>query len=178
MLGRKRRTTKLDVGLAIVFVGISFLIWSLVAGVARAWMRRVIVDDGGLEELTRAVKIFFVDTGFVIDLVGLGWMMVCLVLIYFAGRQRLSISWAWATAMLQSFVASLGGVLVAGATIGVLSSEHAPRDNTLQRISQLSLPVVIAVAVVIWAGFVYFMIRTRGTMRRGPSLSDGLRTNR
>jgi Na+(H+)/acetate symporter ActP len=35
MLGQLRRTTRTDVGLALTFVGIAYLVWVLVAGVAR-----------------------------------------------------------------------------------------------------------------------------------------------
>ena len=35
MLGQSRRTTRLDVGLALAFSGIAYLVWALVAGISR-----------------------------------------------------------------------------------------------------------------------------------------------
>ena len=191
MLGRLRRTTRLDVGLALTFVGLAFLVWALVAGVAREMLRQMIADTQGMQitmpAATRAVKLFFVDTGFVIDLVGLGLMVAGLVLVFFASRQRIGISWAWAVALLQGLTAALGGVLVV-ATIHqpyrnlfqpVEGSGTGPDPRVLEQISRLSLPVVIVVAVLVWVVFLVAMLVDRARLdRRGPTLTDGLRTNR
>lgn len=83
MLGRTRRTTRLDVGLAIAFTGISFIGWATVSGISRIMMRNMMrTSTGGEEPVTRVVKIFFVETGFVIDIVGLLWLAMGLVLIF------------------------------------------------------------------------------------------------
>ena len=82
-----RRTTRLDVGLALTFSGLSYLVWSLVAGTSREMVREMILFTsrtnltGDLPKFTRAVKIFFVDMGFVIDLAGLAWMILSLLLV-------------------------------------------------------------------------------------------------
>ena len=93
MLGQKRRTSRLDVGLAIAFAGIAFLVWALLAGVSRLMLQLTAAGQTDtLPAVTQNVKIFFVDTGFVIDLVGLAWMALSLVLIFFANWQKISIS--------------------------------------------------------------------------------------
>ncbi|MBN1555867.1 MAG: hypothetical protein JXA11_14080 [Phycisphaerae bacterium] len=184
MLVRKRRTTRLDVGLALAFTGLAFIVWAFVAGMSRTMMKNLISDSAvsamNLPTLSKVVKVFFVDTGFVIDLVGLGWMVLALVLIFLAGRQRISISWAWTAAILQSLIAALGAVLV-----GVACYEPYHKLMTtspagaLETISLISLPVVIGMAVVFWVMFLIAMLIDRARLeRRGPTLSDGRRTNR
>lgn len=173
--------------MALAFVGLAFLVWALVAGVAREMLRQMIADTLNLQialpDATRAVTLFFVDVGFVIDLVGLGLMVVGLLLVFLASRQRLSLSWAWAVALLQGLTAALGGVLVV-ATIHLpyrsLVPETTPADaDVLEQISRLSLPVVIVVAVLVWVIFLVAMLIDRARLdRRGPTLTDGLRTNR
>jgi hypothetical protein len=183
MLGRIKRTTRLDVGLALSFTGIAFLVWSLVAGVSRTQMQKVILDTTDtnivLPQFTKMVKVFFVDTGFVIDVAGLSWMVLTLVLAVLASRQKISISWAWMSAICQSFVATLGAVLVSGACIGIYGSKTSTTDpGTLAKLSQISLPVIIAVAILIWVIFVSWMLMERGRLRHhGPTLSDGMRSN-
>src|ERR1035438_5440933 len=101
MLGRIRRTTRTDVGLAIVFTGAAYLVWALVAGASRGLVLHTFPHDKahGLHGLTLAIKIFFVDAGFMIDLVGLAWLAITLFLIVWSSRQKMSISWSWASAM-------------------------------------------------------------------------------
>ncbi len=182
MLGRMKRTTRLDVGLAIGFTGASFVGWAMVAGISRLMMKNMMRTSGGGEQLpqvTRVLKIFFVETGFVIDIVGLLWMAVGLALIYFANRQRLSISWAWASAMVQTIVAGGGALLVSWAVYEPHMIRGEVKEGPLARLSTVTLPIVIALAVLIWVIFVVKMLKERRrTIRRGPSLSDGLRTNR
>ena len=188
MLGRMKRTTRGDVGLAMSFAGISFLFWALVAGASRTIMLEVIRSRAHLAaeqavtwpRMTEAVKIFFVDTGFVIDLVGLCWMVLSLILIVLANRQRISISWAWVSAIMQSFIAGLGAVLVGWmsyVSLAVYGVAHAP--TTLETLSQISLPVVIALAILIWVSLLVWLLVERARFdRHGPTLTDGLRTNR
>ncbi len=180
---RTRRTSRLDVGLAIALAGLAFVVWALVAGASRLMMQNIILAAAGSTEtlpaVTRNVRLFFVDTGFVIDLVGLGWMAISLVLIFFASSQKVSISWAWLSATLQSMVAALGGVLV-GCAIYVPHVITGQANYTVMgKISLVSLPLVIVIAVVIWGLFVYWMLKHRASSRHlGPSMTDGLRTNR
>jgi hypothetical protein len=174
----------LDVGLALAFTGISFLVWALVAGMSRTMMKNLIHDADALNMelpgLTVVVKVFFVDTGFVIDVVGLALMLISLVLVFIASRQRISISWAWAVAMLQAFVAALGATLVSGACYLPyrLPIETVP-SGALETISQISLPVVVGLAIFLWVVCLVGLLVDRARLdRHGPSLTDGLRTNR
>ena len=93
MLGRVRRTTRLDVGLALSFAGLSYLIWALVAGVSRAVVQEMIKSTAGqnLPKATHVVKTAFVDVGIAINVVGLLWLLVSLVLLLLSSRQRISI---------------------------------------------------------------------------------------
>jgi hypothetical protein len=184
MLGRMKRTTRLDVGLALAFAGLSFLVWSLVAGASRTIMKDLIhsttLAGRPLPELTRAVKLFFVDTGFAIDLVGLGWLAISLALIVFASRQRITISWAWTCAVLQSFMAAFGAVLVGSAAYAPYApAQELPAETTLETISQLSLPLVIGVAIFLWITCLIWLLVDRSRLdRHGPTLTDGLRTHK
>ena len=182
MLGRLKRTSRLDIGLALSFTGAAFLMWSFVAGVSRSLMYSLVRTSGlELPPLSAAVKLFFVDTGFIIDIVGLAWMVVSLVLVFLANRQKISISWAWITAGVQSLVTAVGAMLVGWAvSVPFFCGQVNPKDSTMMEIfSMISLPVVIAVAVLVWILFVVWMLVERRRLeRRGPSLSDSLRTNR
>jgi len=185
MLGRLRKTTRLDVGLAIAFAGLSYLVWALIAGGSRTLVQQFIdyahFTEMSLPSLTRAVKIFFVDTGFAIDIVGLAWLVGSMVLVLLASKQKISISWAWVCAICQAFTAGLGSVFVFGAVYApyVLIGDGAPAERTvLAKVSQISLPVLVPVAIVIWTVFVVWLLVSRARLdRRGPSLRDGLRSN-
>jgi hypothetical protein len=183
MLGRLRRTTRTDVGLALAFAGTAYLVWALVAGTSR-WMVQEMIKSTtamALPRFTSVIKVFFVDTGFVIDLLGLAWLVVSLLLVVFSSRQRLSISWAWVSAICQGLLAALGAVLVAwGAYMPhVVSPDAVSTGRTpLEHVSGLSLPVVMAVALLIWVTFLVWLLIERARFdRRGPTLRDGLRTH-
>jgi hypothetical protein len=176
----------LDVSLALAFTGIAYLVWALVAGTARNLIQDMIQVTTSMGEkvpaITSGVKIFFVDAGVAIDLVGLAWLAVSLLLIVFAGRQKLSISWAWVSAICQSFVAAWGAVLVAWAAFipfgPKVDASAAPESTTLEKVSGLSLPVVLGVAVIVWSTLVLWLIFERSRFfNRGPTVRDSLRTN-
>lgn len=188
MLGRHRRTSRLDVGLALSFAGLAFLLWALVAGLCRVIMLEVIrsrhhlvaSQDASFSELTEGVKIFFVDTGFIIDVVGLAWMVGSLLLVVLASRQRVSISWAWLAAGVQSLIAALGATLVGWmAYLSLEVYDTTQGQGVLETLSQISLPVVVGMAVAVWVVFVIWMLVERARLdRHGPTQTDGLRTNR
>lgn len=119
MLGHVRRTTRLDVGLALAFTGIAYLVWVLVAWATRGLVADMVsfsaAFDPNFPPATRIVRIVFVDAGVAIDLVGILWLVVSMFLIIYASRQKFSISWAWMSGLCQATVAALGGVLVAWA---------------------------------------------------------------
>jgi len=189
MLGRLRRTTRLDVGLALAFAGASYLVWALVAGASRGLIQEMIrstVDaQAALPAFTKAVKLFFVDTGFVIDLVGLGWMAMSLVLVGFASRQKISISWAWVSAVCQSCAAALGAVVVARAvsaplavTLTLVGAGEEGARTGLAELSRITLGVTVALALAVWITFLFWLLVERARLnRRGPTLTDGLRSN-
>lgn len=185
MLGRLKRTTTLDVGLALAFAGAVYLVWSLVAGASRHLMQEMIHNiggDDGLSSLTHMVKVFFVEGGFLIDLAGLLWLAGSLVLVLLASRQRIGISWAWASTVLQSLVAALGGALVAWAVqqpyYALVPGGPVEPLTPPAQISMISLPIVVTLAILLWVAVLVWLLSERARLNRfGPSLSDGLRTN-
>ena len=183
MLGRLRRTTRLDVGLALAFVGLAYLVWALVAGVSRSVVQAMIKTTAATElpESAYIVEVFFVDAGFVIDLVGLGWLTASLLLLAFSSRQRFSISWVWVSAICQAFVAGLGAVVVGWAAYQphILPIEDIGSGNTpWETVSSISLPVLVPVAIFLWVTLLVWLLVERARLRRhGPTLRDGLRSN-
>lgn len=189
MLGRLRRTSRLDVGLALCFSGVACLIWFLVAGTSRGMVQEMIrctqgsTAVGQLPAFTRGVKIFFIDAGPAIDMVGMAWLLTSLLLVVYGSKQRLSISWAWASAISQSLVAALGGVLVGYAMnlpYRMLAAANAqmPSPTALEQVSRISFPVVLAFSILIWVTFlVWLLMDLARYRRRGITLADGLRTN-
>ena len=184
MLGRLKRTTRLDVGLALCFAGLSYMVWVLVAGVSRAVVQEMIksttLEHLTLSKWTKLVGVFFVDKGVIIDVVGLAWMTLSLLLVIFSSRQKLSISWVWVSAMMQSFVAALGAVLVSYTANEPHFSVVTDLENKAgwARVSSLSLQVVTPIALLIWVTILVWLLIDRARYnRRGPTLGDGLRTN-
>lgn len=184
MLGRIKRTSRLDAGLATAFVGLSFLAWALVAGVSRSLMLKLYQDYLNnalvLPKFSKVVEIFFVDTGIVIDIAGLLWMVGGLVLVYIAIRQKISISWAWLCAMTQCLFATIGGVIVSTAIFAPYGFHWPENLKSLEMLSQISFPVFLSIAIVIWAIFVFSMLRARyrWLMRfTGPSIRDSVKSN-
>lgn len=185
MLGRLRKTSRVDVGLALVFAGLAYLVWALVAGISRSVVQEMIkftaYHDVELPSITRVVQMFFVDYGFVIDLVGLVWLVLSLLMIVQSSRQRISVSWAWVVAITQSFVAAMGAVLVGYVAYLplVLSPEKvSQKPSVVHQLSQLSLPVIVPVAILIWTTFLVWLLVERARLsRHGPTLSDGMRSN-
>lgn len=183
MLGRIKRTSRTDVGLAISFAGIVYLVWALVAGISRHVVQEFIKSAAvhGLElpEGTRLVKMLFVQAGFVIDLVGLAWLAASLLLVWLSSRQRCTISWAWVCAVCQAMVAALGAVLVCWGIYMPHMISRAPEmtQTPWETVSEISLPVIAVAAVVLWVVVLVWLLVDRSRLdRRGPSLRDGLRT--
>ena len=185
MLGRLRRTTRLDVGLALGFVGMAYLMWALIAFICRSMMQDMIVvtqqEGRALFALPKLVEAFFVDWGFVIDIAGVLWMALSLLLIVQSSRQRISISWPWASAVLQAFIAAMGSLLVGFA---IHQQEYASYviaagPMTLGRqVSMISWPVILAIAIFIWVTLLVYLLVERARLNRhGPSVRDGMRSN-
>lgn len=172
-------------GLALAFAGAGYLVWAIVAGVSRWTVQELIkstaVRGQDLPALTQTVKTIFVEAGIIIDLVGLAWLAGTLLLLLWASRQRLSISWSWVAAMGQVIVAALGAVLVGWAAYQphiVPQTATLPGNATWAIVSAISLPIVVVVSVVLWTTVLVWLLVERGRInRRGPTLRDGLRTN-
>ena len=185
MLGRLRRTSRTDVGLALSFAGVAYLVWAFVAGVSRDVVQELIkssfIRHLTLPESARLVKIIFVEAGIVIDVVGITWMAVSLLLVVLSSQQRCSISWGWVSAMAQAIVAALGAVLVGWAAYQphVVPPETVMLGSaTWAEVSAISLPIVVVVAVVLWVMVLVWLLVERARLdRRGPTLRDGQRTN-
>lgn len=186
MLGHLRRTTRLDVGLVLTFSGLAYLVWALVAGLSRYLIAEMIKSNAfhGIKPkgITHVVQMFFVDSGFVIDIVGVVWMALTLLLVVQSSRQKISVSWAWASAVMQSFVAGLGAMLVGYAAYlpHVLSPEKQDaRESIGQQLSTVSWPILLPVAILIWTTFLVWLLveRARLNRRGGMSIRDGMKSN-
>jgi hypothetical protein len=128
---------------------------------------------------TRAVRIVFVDAGVAIDVAGLAWLVISLLLVIYSSRQRFSISWCWLSGLLQGLVAAVGGIAVAWSAHLPYRVAHVPSATTWEKVSGISLPVLTVLAVLIWVTFLVMLLVERARFdRRGPSPWDGLRTQR
>jgi len=189
MLGRLRRTTRTDVGLAISFAGIAYLVWVLALGVARhlvnevsrtAWQQNTRLD--ALPTAGRWLCGAMLNAGPVFDLLGLLWLAVSLVLIVGASRQRWIISWSWVCAICQAMAAALASVFAGVAASGALSARWpapplpagpAPYPVT----GWTSLSVMVALALVLWVTVLIWLLTEQARLSLGPSLRDGLKTH-
>jgi hypothetical protein len=185
MLGRLLRTTRTDVGLALGFAGAAYLVWALVADLSRFVVQSMITytfqHDIVVKGPTKLVKVFFVDTGFVIQIVGVVWLVGTLVLVVQSSRQKMSISWAWMCAILQVCIAALGAVFVAWAAYLPFvpdPGQVSPTASPGAIVSGISLRVIMPVALLLWTTFlVWLMVERARFNRRGPTLRDGMRSN-
>ncbi|MDY6914146.1 MAG: hypothetical protein SVT52_06810 [Planctomycetota bacterium] len=171
--------------MALSFVGVAYLIWALVAGMSRALVQEMIKTTyktaEALPAFTHAVKVFFVDTGFLIDILGVVWLVVSLFLVVFSSRQRISVSWAWVSAVCQSSVAAAGAVVVGWAAYAphvVVLSLSGESQTPWETVSSISLPIIVPIALLSWVTFLVWLLVDRARLdRRGPTLTDGLRSN-
>lgn len=183
MLGRVRRTSRVDVGLAMSFSGIAYLIWVLVVGVTRHLVNELSTAQyaGQLADLPAATRWLwnsFIYAAQVFDLVGVLWLLLSLGLIVGAGRQRWSISCPWVCAICQTMAATLLAVWAALATqspynISVSCISSPPLPTT----GWTSLCVAVAIALVMWVTSLVWMISERAQLMRGPKLRDSMRTH-
>jgi hypothetical protein len=188
MLGQVRRTTRTDVGLAISLSGIAYLVWVLVVGVTRYLVDELrALPEGlgpGLKIKTPAAANWllgaFVHGAPIWDVAGVLWLVLGLVLIVGASRQRWSISWAWLSSICQAMAAALLAVWSGLAA-------RAPYSATLKIRQQLvpsppfwwtCLSVSVAIALLVWVSVLVWLLYERARLGRGPSLRDSLRTHR
>jgi len=181
MLGRTQKTSRLDVGLALMLTGVAYLVWLLVAGFSRELVRAMLVATEGTRNpmVTKVVRIIFLDAGFLIYLVGLAWLVGSLALVLLGSRQKISISWAWMSAVCQASFAAGGAVLVGWGVNApyFIASTRGGDTSALQTISAISLVVTATIAVVVWIAAVVWLLIERSRLggRRGPTLRDSLR---
>jgi ABC-type uncharacterized transport system permease subunit len=77
-------------------------------------------------------------------------------------------------------MAAFGAVLVGSAAYAPYApAQELPAETTLETISQLSLPLVIGVAIFLWITCLIWLLVDRSRLdRHGPTLTDGLRTHK
>lgn len=175
MLGRIRRTSRADVGMALGLMGVSYLVWGLVAGICRHMAGLLGPTGPGLTFLSGGFIALHRQGWPVIDVLGLAWMLVGLTLILGASRQRWSISWAWLCAMAQTILAALLAVWSAVAIAAQIG--RAPTTAPASQVSWTSLSVTFALALLLWVTVLVWLLFENARLRRGPSLRDGLRTH-
>ncbi len=181
MLGRVRRTTRTDVGLALAFAGIAYLMWTAVMGVARHIVNELsktaYIGKVSFPAVTSALCNSFVRGGAVWDLAGVLWLLVSLVLIIGSSRQRWIISWPWLSAICHALAAALVGTWTALAAVSPSQYGIAYREPPYPAAGWSSFFAALAVALVMWVLALVWMLFERIRLRRGPSLRDGLRTH-
>ena len=185
MLGRLIRTTRVDVGIALAFAGLAYLVWAMVADVSRFVVDSMITytfqNHIEVKGLTKVIKVFFVDSGFAVQIAGVVWLVLTLVLVLQSSRQKMSISWAWVSAGCQSGAAALGAVFVAYAMYLPFvpdPTQAGPQVTLGEQVSFISLRVIMPVAMLLWTTFlVWLMVERARLNRRGPTLRDGMRSN-
>jgi hypothetical protein len=182
MLGRVRRTTQADVGMAITLAGVSYMIWALAMGVCRHAVGVLTRLEGDAatcpaSALTGSFRQVVGGGWLVWDLAGVLWLLLSLVAVIGASRQRWSNSWTWLSAILQSMTACLVAVWAALALAeraGVVAGPLRPGEPAP---GWTSLPIAIAVALLLWVTVLVVLLLERARLGRGPSLRDGLRTH-
>lgn len=175
MLGRLRRTTRTDVGLALTMAGFVYLAWVLACYVAKTCARGLAAAYEGASPggLRAAVATLFGRYAAVFDLLGPVTLCLSLWLVIRASRQRRIISWSWLVISCQAIAAILVAVAAAGATAMAFAERAAltglpPADWS---------PVIVAIAVLVWVSTLVWLIFERIKLGRGPTLGDGTRTH-
>jgi hypothetical protein len=183
MLGRIRRTTRTDVGLALAFGGIAYLVCVAALGAGRhvvnAISRGLHADKATLSSLPGAPRWLchtFLQAAAVLDIVAVLWLVLSLALIVGASRQKWSISWAWMSAVGEALAAALLGVWAAVAAASDRTGRPAPADG-YPTTGWTFLSVAVALALVLWVTVLVWLLYERARLGRGPSLRDGLRTH-
>lgn len=169
----------------MAFSGITYLVWAFVTGISRQTvqelMRSGIFTNADRWEV-KSLEVAFVNLGVVIDIIGLAWLAMSLLLVFLGSRQQIRISWAWVSAMCQCIVAAIGGVLVGWATYSsyFIKPKINPSEQPMAYVSSLSLPVIAVIAVVLWIIILVLLLLERNRFRRRMSkmsMRDGLRSN-
>ncbi len=183
MLGAVRRTTRTDVGLALSFAGVTYLIWALVIGLARHLaneLSKIAYLSGGasFSSVTSGLHKAFLHGGDLWDLLGILWLLASLVLIVGSSRQRWIISWPWLSAICHALASALvaGWAALAACSHVRFTKTFAPPEP-YPTSGWTAFTVTLAVAPVLWAATLAWLLYERARLRRGPSLRDGQRTH-
>jgi len=184
MLGRVRRTTRADVGLALAFAGIAYLIWTAVMAAARhvvnGLAKTAHIDKtgfGSYPTATRWLCSSFIHGSAIWDLVGVLWLLITLVLIVGSSRQRWIISVPWVSAICQAMAAALIGVWAAVAAIVPFDYLITYTEPPYPTAGWTGLCIALGAAAVMWVLALVWMLFERIRLRRFPSLRDGQRTH-
>ena len=169
MLGRVRRTSRADVGLALAFVGFGFLSYVAIAALGRVALSRF-AESGGLTGTLTTADCLLRQSAIGLDILAVAGLAVGSTLTWLASRQRISISWAWLVGMCQTLSSvALGGILIKG-IVPELPNKLSPELT--------SLCVASGIAIIIWCAFLVRLLLDRATIgRRGQSFNDGIKTN-
>jgi hypothetical protein len=179
MLGQVRRTTRADVGMSIAFVGVAYLIWALTIGVIRHSASKLpAVIFSGHSETSIVVTSFLassVSGALIWDVCGVMWLLISLVLVAGASRQKWSVSWAWFSTLLQAMTCVLLGLWAVLALLAIRTAAGSPA--AAPSVGWASFSIAFAFALVLWATVLVWLLTEQARLRRGPSLRDGLRTH-
>ncbi len=172
----------MDAALAVIATGVGFLAWALVSGISWLLLKQQTENgqphDVAMPGFLEAIQSVSNYAGYAIDIIGLAAMCACMVLIFLAHRQVISISWAWLVLCGQLIFALLGAVFVITAMLGPQGVDSSEM-GLAEILSMISLPVVIVTAVIVWSVFAFYMFRQAPETRRRRKLSrdDGVKSN-
>ena len=179
MLGRVRRTTRTDVGLALSLAGVVYLFWAGSVACARMVTQQLLViaqyERLGLTGLAAALTGTFTGWSAAFDAAGLLWLVLTLLLIIGSSRQRLIISWPWGSAICQALVGGLLAIWSALAAIGPRA--YGPEVAAPAAVSWTGLSVAAVAALLLWVTALVWLVYERARLRMGPSIHDSFRTH-
>lgn len=176
MLGHLRRTTRIDVALALTSAGIIYLAWVLATWAAKSVaLALASAQTPAASALAGSLVNSFTSWGaLVFDLAGPLWMVAGLWLVIRASRQRRVISWSWLLIAGQGLASILLAVWAAVAAREALWLAAAPVGEAP---AADWAPVAVAVAVLIWVSTLVWLLLDRARLRRRPLVADASRTH-
>jgi hypothetical protein len=161
----------------MAFVGIACMAWLGAAELSRQTAAALAVMPGpALPPISVWLVSVWQTAPLALDVLGVLWLALGLLLISGASRQRWSVSWPWLAAICQTIAAAgLLALTAWAATPANLSPAARPAAIPL-----LGLGVLVAVGLTLWLGTLAWLLasrrRARNRARPGPGIRDGLRT--
>jgi len=171
--------------MAISFGGVAYLVWLLAVGVGRSIVNglsgRIHAEGKVLTELSGPARWLcnsFFHAAVVFDVVGVLWLVLSLLLIVGASRQRWTISWPWMSAICQAMTAAViaawaGLAARSGATMNLTEAG----GDAGRTVGWSLMSISAAVALLIWVTVLVWLLYERARLGRGPTLRDGLKTH-